>query len=201
MSFAQAPLDEMALTIAGAFRPVNAGRARARLDLLGQALARRRLDDPTTRAQALVETMTAHAGFAVDDRGDAEALMLDRVLTRSTGHPLSLAIVYAAVAKRAGFDLHVIGARETFLLGDPESDPPLAIDPIPGGRVVRDRLWWLCPHMVGLRLLDEISERYARHGDLRAAILAAELRLLLPVDAGLHRHHELELTKLRAQLN
>jgi hypothetical protein len=60
---------------------------------------------------------------------------------------------------------------------------------------------WLCPHLVGLRLIDAIGVRYMNHGDLGSAIRAAELRLLLPLHPRLREHHVLALRKLRARLN
>lgn len=127
--------------------------------------------------------------------------MLDDVLALRGGHPLALAIVYAAVAARTGVDLYPVGDERVILLGDPEAQPPLAIDPAPGGHRLPAEMRWLCPHLVALRLLDAIGIRFMNRGDLTGAIRAAELRLLLPLHPRLRKSHVLALRKLQARLN
>lgn len=199
-AFAGAPLEEIALAIAAEFRPVDAPRARAQLDLLASTVDPHTLADPDRRAEALIDALGGRAGFAVEAEEHPHSLMLDEVLALRGGHPLALAIVYAAVAARAGFTLYPVGTDRTVLLGDPESTPPLAIDPAPGGPVPTE-MRWLCPHVVGLRVIDAIGVRYMNRGNLSAAIRAAELRLLLPLHPRLREHHELALRKLLARLN
>lgn len=196
-----APLDEIALAIAAEFKPVNRDRARARLDLLAESLDPGLLGDPSHRADELVDRLARRAGFEVEREHRPRALMLDEVLADRAGHPLALAVVYAGVARRAGFELYPVGDSDVVLLGDPHSDPPIAIDPVPGGRELPERMRWLCSHLVALRLLDAIGGRFLRRGDLAAGIRAAELRLALPLNAELRAKHEYALAALRARLN
>ena len=199
-ALAGAPLEEIALAIAAEFRPVDADRARAQLDLLASTVDPAVVGDPERRAEELIDALNERAGFTVEGDGQPHSLMLDEVLARRGGHPLALAIVYAAVAARAGFALHPVGIERVVLLGDPQPTPPLAIDPAPG-QAVPAEMRWLCPHLVGLRMIDAIGIRYMNRGNLAAAIRAAELRLLLPLHPRLREHHLLALRKLRARLN
>lgn len=194
-------MEEIALAIAAEFKSVDAARARQRLDVLASRLDPDKLGDPELRAQDLIDKLSVVAGFAVEGDDHPGSLMIDDVLALRGGHPLALAIVYAAVAARAGITLHPVGDQRIVMLGDPESDPPLAIDPAPGGRGMPAEMQWLCPHLVGLRLLDELGKRYTNRGDLGSSIRVAELRLLLPLHPRLRRGHELGLRRLRSRLN
>jgi hypothetical protein len=200
-ALAGAPLEEIALAIASEFKPVNVARARAQLDLLATSIDPDTVGDPQRRAEELINALGDRAGFAVDSGDHPHVLMLDSVLAQRSGHPLALAIVYAAVAARAGFKLYPVGDQRAVLLGDPEPQPPLAVDPAPGGRTPPAEMRWLCPHVVALRLLDAIGIGYMNRGHLAGAIRAAELRLLLPLHPRLREHHLLALRKLRARLN
>lgn len=199
-ALAGAPLEEIALAIAAEFKPVDAIRARARLDLLASTVDPQAIADPARRAEELIGALNGRAGFAVEGDEHAHSLMIDEVLARRGGHPLVLAIIYAAVAARAGFPLYPVGTERVVLLGDPEPAPPLVIDPAPDSSPPPE-MRWLCPHVVGLRLIDAIGVRYMNRGNLGAAIRAAELRLLLPLHPRLREHHLLALRKLRARLN
>lgn len=64
---------------------------------------------------------------------DPENSFLHRVLSRRTGIPISLSVVYLLVAQRLGFALEPIGAPGHFLLGSFVDDPPFFIDPFEGG--------------------------------------------------------------------
>src|SRR5688572_18871579 len=150
-ALAGAPLEEIALAIAAEFRPVDADRARARLDLLASTVDPEVVGDPQRRAEELIDALDGRAGFKIAGDEHPHSLMLDEVLALRGGHPLALAIVYAAVAARAGFPLHPVGTERVVLLGDPQATPPIAIDPAPGQPVPAE-MRWLCPHLVGLRM-------------------------------------------------
>jgi regulator of sirC expression with transglutaminase-like and TPR domain len=197
----KAPLEDIALEIAAEFAPVAAGAARLDLDRLADGTQYIAELDPTERARLFVEVLARGEGFACDGDRDPGSLMLDRVLERRAGHPLALAVVYAAVARRAGFELHPIGNQSVCMLGDPQADPPLAIDPVPRGRPLPKPARWLCPHLLALMLINAIGARYMGRGDIGPAIRAAELRLLLPLGRDARARHEQELASLRALLN
>ena len=195
------PLEEIALAIAGELGSVHAERARAQLDLLASGFDRRALADPEQRAAELLDLLGTRAGFSVEGDLQPASLMLDVVLEFRAGHPLALAIVFAAVARRAGFELYPVGDRRVLLLGDPRPEPAIAIDPVPGGRRPPAQMHWLCPHLVALRLLETLRGRYVNRGDLPRAIRASELAELLPLNAATRERNAIALAALRARLN
>jgi len=196
-----APLEEVALAIAAEFRTVDLEGARANLDRLAEGFDGLGSLTPEERAQALLSGLIERRGLAATTCGCPDGLLLDQVLDLRRGHPLALCIVHVAVARRLGFELHVAGSGAVVMIGDPFTRPPLLIDPVPGGRRLPSSLHWLCPHVVGARMLTLLSERFATRGSLGDAIRAAELRDFLPLAAGNRDRHELELRRLRARLN
>jgi regulator of sirC expression with transglutaminase-like and TPR domain len=100
--------------------------------------------DPEARPEALVEELDGRQGFECTWRGGPESLLLDRVLEQRWGHPLSLVIVYAAIARRAGVRLHPVGGGRFVILADPSSTPAVAFDPIGVPRRVPRTIGWVC---------------------------------------------------------
>jgi regulator of sirC expression with transglutaminase-like and TPR domain len=139
------------------------------------------------------------------DYGDPRNSMLDRVLTRGTGLPITLSIVWIAVARRAGFALEGVGLPGHYVVGHFGTDPPLLLDPFAGGAVVDGepdpafvRPW--TPKETALRMLNNLVRSYVERGDLTRALHAANLRL--PLSSGPAREeYEAELTRLEARLN
>lgn len=74
------------------------------------------------------------AGFAGNrlDYYDPENSFLNRVLERRLGIPISLAVVYIAVARRVGLTLHGLGFPGHFLLGCGRTDGEWVLDPFTG---------------------------------------------------------------------
>ena len=58
---------------------------------------------------------------------------LDQVMTRRTGIPLSLSIVYLLVAQRLGLALEPVGLPGHFIVGCFEDSPPFFVDPFDKG--------------------------------------------------------------------
>jgi regulator of sirC expression with transglutaminase-like and TPR domain len=187
--------------MAAEFRHVEAGRALARLDLIAAEVGDLGDARPVLRSRRLIEVLDEQVGFEAAADRDPERLMLDRVLEERVGHPYALAIVYAAVAARAGLKLYPVAAGSSLLLGDRDGDRTIIVDPVPGGRPLDERLGWVCPHVVAKIVLDSVGQRYAERGDIARAIRAAELRLKLPLDPSSRTEHELQLDALRARLN
>lgn len=196
-----APLEEVAFAIAAEFRAVDAEGARANLDRLAERAAPVAALRPQARAQGLLDSLTGRDGFGAVTCGCPEGLMLDRVLDLRRGHPLSLCVVHVAVARRLGFELHVVARDRVAMVGDPSTRPPLVIDPVPGGRAIPASLRWLCPHVVGSTMLTMLTERFAERGSIGEAIRAAELRRAFPLAAENRSRHRAELRALRARLN
>jgi regulator of sirC expression with transglutaminase-like and TPR domain len=195
------PLEEVALSIASEFGPIDAEHARRELNRLAFELGPIESLAPQTRVQRLIEKLGGDDGFEVPLLAGPADLMLDRVLQVRRGHPVALAIVYAAVARRAGFALHPVGNERVLMLGDQSAEPALAVDPVPGGRRPPRQMHWMCPHLVASILLRALSVCWREQGDLRRAIRALELRLLLPLARPARARHERELVALQATLN
>lgn len=122
------------------------------------------------RAMVLVEVLNHELGF----RGDSEAYDAPvnadflRVLERKRGLPISLAILYVAMARRAGWAAHVLNIPGHVLVQIGEKTPVM-IDPFNGGRRVdRKELERICRIHLG----DEGADvaRHARPATNRQAL-------------------------------
>jgi regulator of sirC expression with transglutaminase-like and TPR domain len=206
-----ATLDRLALALAAAFRPVDAARALATLDRLGEEVASALHGVPVTpeaEALALAHVLGTLHGFAGDTQqyDRPENSMLDRVLERRRGLPILLSAVYVEVARRAGVPLAGVGLPGHYVVAHFGAPEPLLLDPFSGGvHVTPDvpaalvRPW--TPHETAMRMLNNLVPSLRRRGDLAGALRAAELRLALPADAGERDRVRAELATLRAHLN
>ena len=162
---------------------------------------------PHREAAACRLVLGERHGFLGDtsDYGDPRNSMLDSVLARRTGLPITLSVVWVAVARRAGFELHGVGLPGHYVVGHFGADPPLLLDPFRGGEVVEGdpdprfvRPW--SPHETVLRMLNNLVRSYVERGDLTRALHAAHMRL--PLSSGPEREeYAAELTRLEARLN
>lgn len=205
------PVEELALGLAAEFRDVDPGPVRASLDALAADVEDelRRLDpDPVA---ALGAVIGRHHGFTGETReyDHPDNSMLPVVLERRRGLPITLSVVYVAVARRAGIPLRGVGLPGHFVAGHfpvPGARPEL-LDPFHHGvRIaVPDlpeallRPWGA--HETALRMINNLVGSFTKRGDLAAAIHAADLRLLLPVDPPDLDRYGLEARALRARLN
>jgi regulator of sirC expression with transglutaminase-like and TPR domain len=161
-------------------------------------------------ARALAGYLGDELGFAgdPDDYHDPRNSLLTTVLDRRRGIPITLSIVYVAVATRVGVSAFGVNTPGHFLAaigpGAGASRHPSAdvtvIDPFHGGAVLTDaeidariraatadRIT-LEPHMlrpvppatVVRRLLNNLLRDFLAQGDIENAVWAAELRRLLP---------------------
>jgi regulator of sirC expression with transglutaminase-like and TPR domain len=199
-------LDELALALAGEFRPVDADAALAELDRLGSELAPAAGAGPAVEAEAVRELLGERHGF-VGERGDYDHpnnSMLDLVLERRKGLPILLSVVYVEVARRAGIALGGVGLPGHYVVGHFGQVPPLVLDPFGGGtplaRPERPLEPW-GPHETALRMLNNLVGSYQRRADLARAIRAAELRLALPLGESQRDALTTQLNSLRAVLN
>lgn len=187
--------------MAAEFRHVDVAEATARLDILGAELGDLTHLPPAGRAQRLVGFLDGQVGLRMRPERDPEGLMLDRVLADRSGHPLALAVLHVAIARRSGLELFPVACGDLLLLADRSGDRPVVIDPVPGGRRLDRELGWVCPHVVAKMLLDAIGSLHLERGDLPRAIRAAELRLKLPLDPRTRERHLTALRGLHARLN
>jgi regulator of sirC expression with transglutaminase-like and TPR domain len=206
-----ATLDLLALALAAEFRDVDRAGAIATLDALGAELSRaveRIRGQPQEVALACHELLGVTHRFGGERRryDDPDNSMLDLVLSRRRGLPILLSVVYVEVARRAGIALAGVGLPGHFVVAHFGADPPLLLDPFAGGRRMRVELdprvlrpWQ--PHETAVRMLNNLVLAYERRGDLRAAIRAAAMRVMLPAQGAYRDTLQAELRGLRARLN
>jgi regulator of sirC expression with transglutaminase-like and TPR domain len=116
--------------------------ARAHVDVgLGGRPPRR------TRLRVVTEFLFGQLGFAGNREhyDDPRNSLLNDVITRRTGIPITLAIVFMEVARRAGLTMEGVNFPGHFLVrclpaDDDAADPePLLLDPFHGGAILTDR--------------------------------------------------------------
>lgn len=134
---------ELALELAAELDPrAELDACRGTLQAWGAAARERTAAAASSRAK-----LTAISGLLYDEvglRGNraeyyaAENSLLPRVVARRTGLPLTLALVYQAVARTAGLTLHGVGAPGHFVLGlhPPDAPAPLFVEPFERGDVL-----------------------------------------------------------------
>ncbi len=137
---AEAPLARPALLIAQAERPgIDIDAYERRLDDMATALRERlhRRDDVAARVETANGWLFTELGFRGNelDYDDRRNLLLDEVLDRRTGIPVSLAIVYVEVCRRAGVDARGVGLPGHVVVRvDGEDGEPTFVDVFRGGR-------------------------------------------------------------------
>lgn len=122
------------------------------------------------RAMVLVEVLNDELGFRGDSEGYDAPVNADflRVLERRRGLPISLAILYVAMARRAGWAAHVLNVPGHVLVQIGERTPVL-IDPFNGGRRVdQTELERICRFYIGDESADVV--RHARPATNRQAL-------------------------------
>ena len=205
---ADAAEEELALALSAELRDTDREGALARLDRLGEELSAIASGDPETEARAAGELL----GGIHDLHGDQDEYdnprnsMLDLVLERRRGLPIALSVVYVAAARRAGIPLAGVGLPGHFVVGHFGASPPLLLDPFRRGvRVETDaprqllRPW--TPQETALRMLNNLVAAYAKRMRIGEAIVAARLRLDLPLPDEERSRLELDLRGLQARLN
>jgi regulator of sirC expression with transglutaminase-like and TPR domain len=207
----EAPIDRLALALAAEFRDVDWREAGERLDRLGREVADSLSDAPRAphrEAAACRLVLSDRHGYVGDqsDYGDPRNSMLDLVLGRRLGLPISLSVLWVAVARRAGVALDGVGLPGHYVVGHFGAAPPLLLDPFGGGELVRDevpealvRPW--SAHETVLRMLNNLVRSWLERGDLTRALRAADLRLAVPIDNETHEQYVTERAALQARLN
>ena len=93
---------------------------------------------PAAGLQALAAYMYEVCGFdgARADYGNPANSLLDRVLMRRSGLPITLAVIYLAVAARLGVPLEGVGLPAHFVLRRPDAGTHPYLDPFNRGRLL-----------------------------------------------------------------
>ena len=99
----------------------------------------------------------------------AESSYLPEVIARKRGIPISLSILYMAVAERAGIELRGVAAPQHFLVRFDGIDGPTFLDPFGGGRLMdRDEC---------LRFLHEVTSM--PESELKPCLKPADTRAIV----------------------
>ena len=205
------PLDLLLLALAAEFREVDWQAALESLDRLGRELADCLSDKPRAPHRdvaALRLVLAERHGFTGNTvaYNDPSNAMLDLVLARRAGLPITLSVIYIEVARRAGVDLGGVGLPGHFVVGHFRADPPLLLDPFAGGALTQaspppQQLVPWSPDQIALRTLNNLARSYGERGDLARALHAADLRTLLPAGSELREQQMVEHAALLARLN
>lgn len=136
-------LARAALTLAKLEYPdLNPAPSMATLNALGESAASviSALGDApmSIRLSALSQELFEHQGFAGNRAhyDDFRNSCLNVVLDRRLGIPITLALVFIEVARRAGIEVHGVSFPGHFLLRgtDDDGERPLVLDPFDGGK-------------------------------------------------------------------
>jgi regulator of sirC expression with transglutaminase-like and TPR domain len=198
-------LAEAALLVASDHRPgLDVAAWLAKLDALAGAARGTVLAawSDAARVDALNEFLFVREGFHgnTEEYEDPRNSLLDCVLERRTGLPITLALVYVEVGRRLGLPVEGIGFPSHFLVRW-RGREDVVIDPF-NGRVLADRalaamlrqalgqdvvfsrmeLEAITPHAFLVRLLSNLKRHTALAGDFAATLLCCERLLQLQPD-------------------
>ena len=157
---------------------------------------------PQTAAVELARELAEEQGFSGDAANyhDPDNALLSRVLETKRGLPITLSIVYVAVAQRLGVPAFLVNLPGHVVVGLGDDSPPVLLDPFHGGALLDEqaaaarvehatggrlpfRRAMLRPAptpMVVRRLLNNLTRDFERAERLRDAVWTVELKLLLP---------------------
>ncbi|HUE17154.1 MAG TPA: transglutaminase-like domain-containing protein [Planctomycetaceae bacterium] len=184
---------------------------------LSGAVARSRTEDETLRL--LVECLSERHGIFgdADCYERAESSFLNRVIETGRGLPITLSILYIAVAQRVGIDLRGVSAPKHFLTRYESIEGTLFVDPFAHGRIVSQRecLKWLCgvsglrksdvrpslkpvgSRTIVIRMLNNLKALYVRQENWHAAWMVQH-RLTALAPCSYQERRDLALISLRA---
>jgi regulator of sirC expression with transglutaminase-like and TPR domain len=199
-----------ALIARDAYASLDLERLNVRFDELAAPLVARGI--ASLSAEEQVRMLSSHLYEDLGFRGnehdyyDPKNSLLPDVLDRRLGIPITLALVYCEVARRAGVRARGVSFPGHFLVRvDPmgRDDAPLAVDPFFGGRlldeaglqklleraspaqklVVAEHLAPASPKTMLVRMLINLKWIYATRGDFARALLALDRIICLTPDS------------------
>lgn len=129
------PLEEACWLISGALIPwVDTEDSRKQLDVWGEELRRRCLSGKKDPVNQLTQYLHAELGFNgnSDDYYNHENSLMPMVMVNRRGLPLTLSLLHAFVARRAGIEVHGVNLPGHFIARCGET----YFDPFHGGRIL-----------------------------------------------------------------
>jgi regulator of sirC expression with transglutaminase-like and TPR domain len=164
-------------------------------------------DGPVDAALLIARHLGQDLGFAgnTEDYSDPRNSFLNEVMERRTGIPITLSLIYLAVAGELGVPLCGVGFPGHFLVrldGDPEQASLLVLDPFhrgavldrsalhrrlrevagPSARLGTEHLEAATPVQILIRMLRNLKTIYLGSGDHLRALAATERILILAPD-------------------
>jgi regulator of sirC expression with transglutaminase-like and TPR domain len=210
-----------ALLIAAEEEPgrCDVGRCLARLDEMGAEARARMQSRGGSEVEALNQYLFDELGFAGDQANyyAPRNSLLNYVLERRLGIPITLSVVYMEVGRRAGLGVEGVGMPGHFivrateedgraLLVDPfygkvvdEDDCQQRLDTIYGGQIPlgEEHLRAVGPRDILVRVLGNLKGIYVQSQLYQRALAAVERILLLaPLDPDEHRDRGMLLAQL-----
>lgn len=160
--------------------------------------------------EALAECLAGRHGITGSPEifESADGSFLNKVIEQKTGIPISLSVLYMAVADQAGISLKGVGAPGHFLTRYETLDAPLFVDAFAGGRVLtfdecaerleetqgverkraRRALEAVGPRLIIIRMLNNLKTLYAKQEDWQPCWrVQHRLLALQPADYGERR--------------
>ncbi|KAK9811709.1 hypothetical protein WJX72_008808 [[Myrmecia] bisecta] len=133
-------LVECALLIAAhAYPDLDADACVAQIDALGDAIQRQLPEQayPLRTLRAISSHLYQAEGFCgnKDNYFDPQNSCLNRVLATQTGIPITLGVLFMAVAQRVGLPMHGLNLPGHFMIKPSLEDLELLVDPFQGGEV------------------------------------------------------------------
>ena len=176
--------DELLLSLAAEFWPVDADDARARLDDHARPLFGVAGLEPADRAHRLGTVLERELMITPEQGSDPDLLRLDRVLHQRRGHPLLVAALGVELLRRAGVQAAVCSSPTRWFVGLGSGTRTVLLDARLSGHAdpCPDHVRRHCAHEVAFCVLTGLAERFARTHRRSPARLALALRLALPVD-------------------
>lgn len=178
-----------------------------RLNALSRAFVTRqgyRDDSLRGRLEALNDVLFEHEGFrgCTKDYDDPRNSLLDQVLERRTGIPITLSLIFLTVARGGGLEVDGVGLPGHFIVVARREGQEALVDPFHRGQVLsvadcrrrvetvlgRHAGWrdeWLKPsppRLILVRMLNNLKRVYLRATDFRNALWVEDLLLALIPD-------------------
>jgi regulator of sirC expression with transglutaminase-like and TPR domain len=193
-----------------AYPALNVETYLARIDGLAEAACD--FIDTTAPLAERVDALSEYLFYRMNFRGnrqdynDPENSLLNRVLDRRTGIPITLSLLYISVAQRMGMNAYGVGLPGHFIVGLYEDGQEILVDPFNTGlrlsladcsRLVRDSTGyqgafqpkWItpCPPADLLsRMLTNLCNAYIQREDWRSAIPVIQHLLQIQPDTDWH---------------